>query len=148
MPWKYGCASQSSVFVNRRCTSSPPYRPGGRLIEWTTTRSTCAPAGRGPQFGEASRRAKRYQPSSHSALAVSGVVMRVVAARGRDREPGDAVADLAQAEPQALRRGCVVEVALVLRTLLDLALLLVEPALQVAGQLARERRRGGRERAA
>ena len=32
-----GCASQSSRLVNSRSTSSPPYSPGGRLIECSTT---------------------------------------------------------------------------------------------------------------
>src|SRR5258706_16377549 len=93
---KYGCASQSRVLVKSRCTSWPPYSPGGRLIECTTTRSMRAPAGRGPKLGESSRRAKRYQPASHrpdDRLFSGGAVIRLVIGRG-DREPRDAVADL------------------------------------------------------
>src|SRR3954469_5150740 len=32
--------------------ASPPYCPGGRLIEWITARKTSAPAGRSSWFGE------------------------------------------------------------------------------------------------
>src|SRR4051812_44153957 len=124
---KYGCAFQSRVLVNSCCTPSPPYSPGGRLIECTTTRSMAAPAGRGPKLGDSSRRAKRYQPPSHCA-GVSGLVMRVVGAAGdRYREPGDAVADLPQRQTQALRGGRAVVVGFLQRLHEDVALLLVEP---------------------
>src|SRR5688572_10242275 len=118
---KYGCASQSSVLVNSRCTSSPPYTPGGRLMECTTTRSTAAPSGRGPKFGEASLRAKRYQPASHR-LAPSGTgrVIGLFAARRGDRQPRDAVADLAQAQAQSLGGRGAVEVGLAQRLHQDL----------------------------
>src|SRR3569623_1900419 len=135
MRLKYGCASQSSLLVNNCCTSSPPYCPGGRLMECTTTRSTFASAGRGPKFGESSRRAKRYQPPCHSAGAAGSgrLVIRLVAAGRREREAGDAVADLPQRQSQALRRGGAVEAALLQRLDQDFALLLVEVGLQVRG---------------
>src|SRR4051812_21672954 len=122
---KYGCAFQSSVFVNRRCTSSPPNWPGGRLIECTTIRSTCAPAGRALWLGEDRRRAKPYQPSCHSVADDSGwLVIRVVAAGRGDRQPRDPVADLPQRESQPLRRRRPVEAAFVQRAHQDLAFLL------------------------
>src|SRR6478609_10690168 len=148
---KYGCADQSSVFMNSACTSSPPYWPGGRLIECSTTRSTTASAGRGPKLGEAKRRAKRYQPSDQSGSSAGGRVIGVVAAGRRDGEPRDAVADLPQAQAQPLRGRGAVEARLLQGSHENLALLLVEIGLQVRGHgggrlVARHAGRGGRHR--
>ena len=55
-------------------------RPGGRLIECSTTVSTRAPAGRGPKLGDGTRVAPRHQPSCHSAS-------RRIAARSRSGRP-------------------------------------------------------------
>src|SRR4051812_43318518 len=116
--------------------------PGGRLIEWTTTRSMLAPCGRAPKLGEARRRAKRYQPASNSAEAaapdcdpVSGTAgfLGLFAARRGDRQPRDAVADLAQREAQLLCGRRAVEIGFLQRLDQDLALLLVQVGLQVAG---------------
>src|SRR5688572_29972702 len=103
------------------------------LIECTTTRSISAPAGRAEQLGEASRRAKPYQPPCHSIEAggagsrarVFAIVGAVVAARRGDRQPRDAVADLAQAQAEALGRRGAVEAGFAQRLDQDLALLLV-----------------------
>src|SRR5437763_10996072 len=114
-------------------------------MECTTTRSIAAPGGRGPKLGEAMPCAKRYQPPRQSGSAASGVavaVIRVFVPRRGDGQPGDAVADLAQAQPQALRRGGAVEVGLAQRLDQDLALLLVQVSLQVAGDGRRRRRCG------
>src|SRR6185369_7360535 len=110
---KYGWAFQSSAFENRRCTSSPSYRPGGRPMECSTTRSITAPGGRGPKFGDPSRRAKLYQPACHSAGASGRLVIGFVTGRSGYGQPGDPVADLPQAQAQPLRRGGAVEAALV-----------------------------------
>src|SRR4051812_24411075 len=101
-------------------------------MECTTTRSMLAPSGRGPKLGESRRRAKRYQPPSNSAeeLGTAGVLGFVAARRG-DRQPGDAVADLAQRQAQLLRRGGAVEVGFLQCLHQDLALLLVQVGLQV-----------------
>src|SRR5512133_517334 len=124
---KYGCAFQSSVLLNSCCTSSPPYRPGGRLIECTTIRSICAAGGRAPWLGESRRRANRYQPDCHSApdSLSDRFVMRLVAGSG-DGQPCDAVADLPQAEAQPMRGRRAVESALVQGLDQDVAFLLVE----------------------
>src|SRR5438874_7533610 len=52
MSAKYGCAAGSSRLVNSRSIASPPYSPGGRLIECSTTRVICVPLGRSSQFGD------------------------------------------------------------------------------------------------
>src|SRR3569832_2567718 len=143
---KYGCAFQSSVFVKSCCTPSPPYSPGGRLIECTTMRSMAAPCGRAPKFGEARRRAKRYQPPSHSD-GTSAVVIVVVAAAGhRDRLPRDAVADLPQRQAELLRGGRAVVIGLAQRLHENRALLLVPPRLQILRHAGRGLRRRGLDR--
>ena len=53
MSRKYGCAAGSSRLVNSRSIASPPYCPGGKLIECTTRSVIAAPGGRSSQFGEA-----------------------------------------------------------------------------------------------
>src|SRR4051812_28943773 len=120
--------------------------PGGRLIEYTTTRSMLAPCGREPKLGESRRRAKRYQPPSNSAEAAapdpdpgpapdcdpgSGTAgfLGLFAARRGDRQPRDAVADLAQRQPQLLRGGGAIEVGFLQRLDQDLTLLLVQVGL-------------------
>src|SRR6187401_946064 len=104
-------------------------------MECTTTRSISAPAGRGPKLGEATRCAKRYQPSRQSGSAASGGAgfIRLVVARRRDGEPRDAITDLPQAQAQALGGGRAVEIGLAQRLHQDLALLLVQVGLQVVG---------------
>src|SRR6266508_1099726 len=54
---KYGCASGSRRLVNRRSMASPPYSPGGRLIECTTSSVISVPGGRSSWLGDAMTRA-------------------------------------------------------------------------------------------
>src|SRR6476661_7906974 len=100
-------------------------------MECSTTRSTSVPAGRGPKLGEASRRANRYQPSVQSASSAGGGFIGFVTARSGDRQARDAIADLPQAQAQALRGRRAVEAGLLQRAHQDLALLLVQVGLQV-----------------
>src|ERR1700758_547314 len=93
---------------------SPPYSPGGRLIECSTTVSTRAPAGRELKLGDGTRLAWRHQPPCQSSSARSGdAVMRASGRVGRlglgDPEPRHPVAHLAQREPEARARGGAVE---------------------------------------
>src|SRR5439155_1009033 len=63
MSRKYGCAAGSSRLVKRRSIASPPYCPGGKLIECRTRSVIAAPGGRSSQFGEAIYRASGSRPS-------------------------------------------------------------------------------------
>src|SRR5689334_10233772 len=108
--------------------ASPPYSPGGRLIEWMTASSTAQPGGRGPKFGDSQRRACAHQPSGSidstgrtSGAGTPGVsagfaaldIDRVVGAADVDAQAGHPVAHLAQRQPEARTgRGAVVAVAL------------------------------------
>src|ERR1700758_3244603 len=102
---------------------SPPYSPGGRLIECSTTVSTRAPAGRARKLGAGPRVAPRPQPSSQSPL-ISGI--------GRfglgDAEPRHPVAHLPQRQPEAGAGGGAGEVLALERAHEDHALDLVEGA--------------------
>src|SRR5215207_7709746 len=99
-------------------------------MECSTIRSVCAPAGRGPKFGECSGRAKRYQPSRQRTVLieaplgggavllsslVGAIALAVVAARRRDAQARDAIADLPQAQAQPSRGGGAVEAAFLQR---------------------------------
>src|SRR3990167_10412620 len=119
--------------MNRSCTAWLPYSPGGRLMECTTIRSTQACAGRGPKLGDAMWRAPPCLPCTQGAWpAGSGVCagMRVVVGCG-DVQARNAVADLPQADPQPGRRGGAVEVGGLQGAHQNVALLLVQPGLQV-----------------
>ncbi len=73
MPSKYGCASQSRRLVNSRSIASPPYSPGGRLIECTTAR----------RDGHARRAGRR---SSATGRRGPGATSRAASARGAAHE--------------------------------------------------------------
>src|SRR5438034_4413341 len=49
---KYGCAAGSRRLLKKRSIASPPYSPGGRVIEWISTRLTSVPGGRSSWLGE------------------------------------------------------------------------------------------------
>src|SRR4051812_15785135 len=97
--------------------------------------STAQPAGRGPKFGDAQRRASAHQPSaSIESAGAPGAsdgfaaldIDRVVGAADVDAQAGHPVAHLAQREPEARAgRGAVVAVALE-RALKHVALDVVE----------------------
>ena len=52
---------------NKSTTNGVPNSPGGKLIEWITTKSMAMPAGRGPQLGDGMAVACDHQPSCHVA---------------------------------------------------------------------------------
>src|SRR5688500_15688499 len=104
MAWtsaKYGCACGSSRLVKRRSMPSPPYSPGGRLIECSSARLISVPGGRSSWFGEST--------------TLIG-----------DAEALHAVAQLPEGDAQKLRRRGAVEGRLAERIEDDLALHLVE----------------------
>src|SRR5262245_59403903 len=106
---KYGCAAGSRRLVNRRSMCSPPYSPGGRLIECSTTRLISAPAGRSSWLGE-------------STILI------------RNREPLHPVAQLPEGDAEELRRRGAVELGLGERLEDRLALDLVEVLRQRIGR--------------
>src|SRR5687768_11963605 len=90
MPWisaKYGCSRGSRRLVKKRSMASPPYCPGGRLMQCRTARVTSVPGGRSSQLGEST--------------TLIG-----------DAEALHAVAQLAERDAQELRRRGAVEAGL------------------------------------
>src|SRR5688572_17022558 len=115
---KYGCASGSRQLVNRRSMSPPPYLPGGRLIECTTTSEISVPGGRSSWLGE-------------STILIF------------DAQALHPVSKLPEGNPQQPRRGGAVEAGLAQRLQDRLALQAVEVDRQ---RLAAGLRRGRRAR--
>src|SRR6218665_2313125 len=144
--WGWGGPGGSSRLVNSCCTAVPPNSPGGRLIECSTIRSTGLPgAGRGPWLGDGSLWAKRCQPPSHGPAASGRAsvdaamwLWRLLIVRDGDVQALDAVADLAHADAQPDGGRAPVEARFAQCAHQYLALMLVEPGLQVA----RQRHRG------
>src|SRR5688500_14223359 len=99
MPWiprKYGCAAGSSRLVNRRSMASPPYSPGGRLMQWIIARLTAAPGGRSSWLGDRTTRTRL-------AILVG------------DAEALHAIAQLAEGDAEQLGGGGAVEAGLAQR---------------------------------
>src|SRR5207237_1268882 len=91
------CARGSRRLVKNRSMASPPYSPGGKLIECTTSSETTLPAGRSSQLGEATRRAPATQRSG------LGVVFLTNA------QALQAVAQLPEGDAEQARRRSAVE---------------------------------------
>ena len=130
---KYGCASQSSRLVNSRSIASPPYSPGGRLIEWThdeIDRARRRAAARSSATRTRARR--RSQPSRHAGAR------RRRLAHSRSAPPVSpptltfearhAVAHLAQRQAEADAGRGAIEAMVLERAHEDVALDLVEVA--------------------
>src|SRR5438132_13299741 len=102
---------------------SPPYSPGGRLIEWISARSIVVPGGRGPKFGDGHRRAETHQPSSQAARPPRGPSLSFADMVGHaDAQARHAIAHLPQRQPQARAGGGAVEAMALQRTHEDVAL--------------------------
>src|SRR3954447_9420254 len=94
-----------------------------------------APVGRGPKLGDGKRRAKRYQPDCQSAVSASLIgaeTVGIVAMRCGDAQARNPIANLSQAQAEARGGSGSVEACFLQRPHQDLALLLVQIALQVA----------------
>src|SRR6266849_397867 len=96
---------------------SPPYSPGGRLIECTTSSVIASPAGRSSWFGEATKRQPLSRPSGPRFILF-------------DAEALHAVAQLAEGDAEQLGRRGAVEPGLAERLHDRLAL----DAVEVVGQ--------------
>src|SRR6267143_3252505 len=127
MSRKYGCAAGSSRLVKSRSIASPPYSPGGRLIECTTSSVIASPAGRSSWFGEATNRQPRSRPLGSSFILF-------------DTQALHAVAQLPEGDAEELGRRGAVEPGLAERLQDRLAL----DAVEVIGQRRGARRRGFR----
>ena len=116
--------------MNSRSIASPPYSPGGRLIEWSTHEVDRVAAGRGPKFGDAQRaRARRSQPSRHADVRAVRAHSRSAPPRVAadvDAEARHAVAHLAQRQAQARAGRGAVEAMALERAHQDVALDVVE----------------------
>src|SRR5689334_6866622 len=100
--------------------ASPPYSPGGRLIECTTSSVSASPTGRSSWLGDSTRRHGASQPSGRSFIFF-------------DAQPLHAVAQLPEGDAEELGRGGAVEAGLAERFEDRLAL----DAVEVVGQRLR-----------
>src|SRR3954463_16561181 len=98
---KSGWAAGWRQLVKKRSIASPPYSPGGRLIECTTSSVTRSPLGRSSWFGEATKRQGARRPSGPSFILVAELSFP-------DVEALHAVAQLPEGDAEELRgRGAI-----------------------------------------
>src|SRR3954468_19593560 len=117
--WKYGCAAGSRQLVKRRSIASPPYSPGGRLIECTTSSVISSPGGRSSWLGDWTYRQPSIRPSG----------ARIIL----DAQALHAVAELPEGNAEELGGGRAVESGLAERLQDRLALDVVQVVGQGAG---------------
>src|SRR3954465_10131002 len=117
--WKWGCAAGSRQLVKKRSIASPPYSPGGRLIECTTSSVISSPGGRSSGLGDWTYR----QPSTRPSGA------RIIL----DAQALHAVAELPEGNTEDLGGGRAVESGLAERPQDRLALDVVQVVGQGAG---------------